>query len=58
MFIVTLSLAGWVFLLNILQGHVKVVKCLVEYVTQFPSDGDCRRFVSTIADKVRVWGGV
>jgi ankyrin repeat domain-containing protein 17 len=33
------------------KGHVKVVKCLVDYVSQFPSDGDCRRFVSTITDK-------
>ena len=34
------------------KGHVKVVKCLVKLVHQFPSDTDCTRFISTIAEKV------
>lgn len=34
------------------KGHVKVVKWLVKYVMQFPSDQECMRFIATITDKV------
>lgn len=34
------------------EGNLKVVKYLVRYVRQFPSDSDCRRWFSTITDKV------
>lgn len=34
-------------------GHQKVVKCLVRYVRQFPSDSDCQRLINTVTDKVR-----
>ena len=33
------------------QGHCKVVKYLVEHVTQFPSDADLTRYVNTLSDK-------
>ena len=35
------------------KGHVKVVKWLVKHVTQFPSDQECMRYITTISDKVR-----
>ena len=34
------------------QGHFKVVKYLVDHVSQFPSDADLTRYVSTLPDKV------
>lgn len=34
------------------KGHVKVVKWMVKHVTQFPSDQECMRYISTITDKV------
>ena len=34
------------------QGHYKVVKFLVDYVTQFPSDADLTRYINTLSDKV------
>lgn len=33
------------------KGHVKVVKWMVNHVTQFPSDQDMTRFIATINDK-------
>lgn len=36
------------------KGHVKVVKWMVNHVTQFPSDQEMTRYISTISDKVRV----
>lgn len=33
------------------KGHIKVVKWLVKHVVQFPSQQDCSRCLSTIADK-------
>eukprot|EP00731_Ephydatia_muelleri_P037519 Em0494g4a len=33
------------------KGHSKVVKYLVEYVTQFPSDADLTRYINTLSDK-------
>lgn len=33
------------------KGHTKVVKWMVQYVTQFPSDQEMNRFISTISDK-------
>jgi len=35
-----------------IQGHVRVVKYMVDYVTQFPSDTECTRYIATISDKV------
>ena len=35
-----------------LQGHTKVVKYLVDHVTQFPSDADLTRYINTLSDKV------
>ena len=32
---------------------MRVVKYLVDYVTQFPSDTECTRYIATISDKVR-----
>jgi len=34
------------------KGHVKVVKWMVYHVTQFPSDQEMTRYISTISDKV------
>ena len=34
------------------KGHVKVVKWMVNHVTQFPSDQEMTRFISTVSDKV------
>ena len=34
------------------EGNLKVVKYLVRHVRQFPSDADCRRWITTIHDKV------
>lgn len=34
------------------KGHLKVVKWMVGYVTQFPSDQEMSRYISTINDKV------
>lgn len=34
------------------KGHVKVVKWMVKHVSQFPSDQEMARFMSTINDKV------
>ena len=31
---------------------MKVIKYLVDYVTQFPSDTECTRYITTISDKV------
>lgn len=31
---------------------MRVVKYLVDYVTQFPSDTECTRYIATISDKV------
>ncbi|GFY72014.1 ankyrin repeat and KH domain-containing protein 1 [Trichonephila inaurata madagascariensis] len=36
------------------KGHVKVVKWMVKEVTQFPSDQDLARFMSTLTDKVNL----
>ncbi|XP_055381299.1 ankyrin repeat and KH domain-containing protein mask isoform X2 [Condylostylus longicornis] len=33
------------------KGHTKVVKWMVQHVTQFPSDQEMTRFISTISDK-------
>lgn len=33
------------------KGHVKVVKWMVNHVTQFPSDQEMTRFIATISDK-------
>lgn len=33
------------------KGHVKVIKWMVNHVSQFPSDQEMTRFVSTISDK-------
>lgn len=33
------------------KGHTKTVKWMVQYVTQFPSDQEMNRFISTISDK-------
>ena len=33
------------------KGHVKVVKWMVKRVTQFPSDQEMTRFISTAVDK-------
>jgi ankyrin repeat domain-containing protein 17 len=33
------------------KGHVKVVKWMVKRVTQFPSDQEMTRFISTVVDK-------
>ena len=44
----------WVWLPRLSpQGHYKVVKFLVEHVTQFPSDADLKRYINTLSDKVR-----
>ena len=34
------------------KGHVKVIKWMVKHVTQFPSDQECMRYISTLTDKV------
>lgn len=34
------------------KGHSKLVKYLVEHVTQFPSDSDCHRYIATLTDQV------
>lgn len=35
------------------KGHINVVRLLVQYVTQFPSDKDCIRHIKTaVTDKV------
>ena len=34
------------------KGHIKVVKWMVKHVSQFPSDTELQRFISTVADKV------
>lgn len=34
------------------KGHMKVVKWMVNHVTQFPSDQEMSRYISTINDKV------
>ena len=36
-----------------LQGHFKVVKFLVDHVSQFPSDAELTRYISTLSDKVQ-----
>ena len=36
------------------KGHVKVVKWLVKHAKQFPADSDCKRFMQTVSDKVKV----
>ena len=41
-----------VTVVSLFQGHSKVVKYLVEYVTQFPSDADLTRYINTLSDKV------
>ena len=33
------------------QGHFKVVKYLVDHVSQFPSDAELTRYIHTLADK-------
>ena len=33
------------------KGHVKVVKYLLDFASQFPSDTDCKRYISTVSDK-------
>ena len=38
----------------LLQGHYKVVKFLVEHVTQFPSDADLNRYINTLSDQVHI----
>lgn len=37
-----------------LQGHFKVVKYLVEHVSQFPSDSELTRYIGTLSDKVGI----
>lgn len=37
------------------KGHVKVVKWLVRHVTQFPSDKECARYITTVTDKVCIY---
>ena len=39
-------------MLTVVQGHTKVVKYLVDHVTQFPSDADLTRYINTLSDKV------
>ena len=34
------------------KGHGKTVKWLVRHVTQFPSESDTARFISTLSEKV------
>jgi hypothetical protein len=34
------------------KGHMKVVKWMVNHVTQFPSDQEMTRYISTVSDKV------
>ena len=34
------------------KGHIKVIKWLVKHVTQFPSDQECMRYISTVTDQV------
>lgn len=36
------------------KGHLKVVKYLVRYVTQFPSDQETQRYIQTINDNDKV----
>ena len=36
------------------KGNVKVVKWLVKHVSQFPADADCKRFMATVSDKVKL----
>lgn len=33
------------------KGHIKVVKWMVKHVSQFPSDQEMTRFISTVSDK-------
>uniref|UniRef100_A0A914I8G2 K Homology domain-containing protein n=1 Tax=Globodera rostochiensis TaxID=31243 RepID=A0A914I8G2_GLORO len=33
------------------KGHSKLVHFLLQHVTQFPSDSDCQRFISTLTDQ-------
>ncbi len=33
------------------KGHFKAVKFLVGYVSQFPSDSELTRYISTLSDK-------
>lgn len=37
------------------KGHMKVVKWMVNHVTQFPSDQEMTRYISTISDKVLLY---
>lgn len=51
------GVTSWAFLkfnawVCFLQGHTKVVKYLVDHVTQFPSDADLTRYINTLSDKV------
>ncbi len=39
------------------QGHYKVVRYLVEHVSQFPSDADLNRYINTLSDKVHIHKG-
>lgn len=34
------------------KGHVKVVRWMVNHVSQFPSDQEMTRFLATLSDKV------
>lgn len=34
------------------KGHVKVVRWMVNHVSQFPSDQEMTRFLTTLSDKV------
>lgn len=36
------------------KGHTKVVKWMVDHVTQFPSDQEMTRFIATVNDKVGI----
>ena len=35
------------------RGHIKVVKWMVKKVTQFPSEHEIKRYITTVTDKVR-----
>ncbi len=54
----SLSMCDCVSFSPCLQGHLKVVKYLVEHVTQFPSDSELTRFISNITDKVHTITGI
>ena len=36
------------------RGHIKVVKWMVKKVSQFPSEQEIKRYITTVTDKVRL----